>query len=94
MDAFLYIQQVRHAGLLDEATVQESNNFFDYYYDAIQKGLEEGEIKPYSVELIGESLYQDIVAVMNLINAQPEPAKREGYIQDGFEMFWNGIKKE
>ncbi|MGD9093441.1 MAG: TetR/AcrR family transcriptional regulator [Anaerolineales bacterium] len=94
MDAYLYIQQVRHTGMLDEATVQESNKFFDYYYHAIQKGLAEGAIKPYAVELIGETLYQDIVAVMNLINAHPGSEKQEQYIFGGYEMFWNGIKQE
>jgi AcrR family transcriptional regulator len=93
LDAFLYIQQVRHAGLLDKATVQESNKFFDYYYEVIQKGLAERAIKPYPVELIGEMLYQDVVAVMNLIKAQLDVEKRAAYIQAGFDIFWDGIRK-
>ncbi len=92
MDAYRYIQQVRDSGVLDEAVVQESAKFFDYYYDAIQKGLAEGRIQPYPIEVIGGILYQDIVAVMNLMDRQPDPAKREAYIQLGFEIFWKGIR--
>jgi hypothetical protein len=54
--------------------------------------LEEGLIKQYPFELVGGVLYQQIVAVMNLIVAQADSAKREGYIRMGFEIFWNGIK--
>ncbi|NPV77810.1 MAG: TetR/AcrR family transcriptional regulator [Anaerolineae bacterium] len=93
IEAFLYIQQIRDSGILAEAVVQESGKFFDYYYDAIQKGLAEGLIKPYPAELIGGILYQNIVAVMNLIRVQPDPNIQAQYIQQGFEIFWNGIKQ-
>ena len=92
LDAFLYVQQVRDTGLISETAVHESEHFFDYYYHAIQKGLAAGSIKPYPIELIGDILYQDIVAVMNLIRMQPDPAKQEEYLQNGFDIFWDGIK--
>lgn len=90
-EAYLYIQQVRDSGVVSEDVVRESNQYFDYYYHAIQKGLQEDILKPYPIELIGEMLYRCIVAVMNLINAQPDHAKREEYIQLGFDIFWDGI---
>jgi AcrR family transcriptional regulator len=93
MESYQYIQQVRDSGMISEAVVQESNQYFDFYYEAIQKGLAEPAIKPYPVELIGEMLYRDIVAIMNLIKAQPDNAKREEYIRSGFDIFWNGIKR-
>jgi AcrR family transcriptional regulator len=92
MDAYLYIQQVRDSGMISEAVVQESNQLFSYYYQAIQKGLAEGSIKAYPVELIGGILYQNVVAVMNLIRMQPDPAQQAAYSQQGFEIFWDGIK--
>lgn len=93
MEAYLYIQQIRDSGILSETVVQESGKFFDYYYNAIQKGLAEGLIKPYPPELIGGILYQNIIAVMNLIRAQPDPGIQARYIRQGFEIFWNGIKQ-
>jgi AcrR family transcriptional regulator len=93
-EAYKYIQQVRDSTLIGEVVVQESTKFFDFYYEAIQKGLKENSIKPYPIELIGEILYRDIVAVMNLISAQFNSEKQEEYIQFGFEIFWNGIKKD
>jgi len=94
MDAYQYIQQVRDAGVIDEAVVQESNKFFDYYYAAIQKGLAEGCLKPYPPELIGEFLYHDIAAMMHIIKALPDEAKRAEVIRLGFDIYWDGIQKE
>jgi len=91
-DAYQYIQQVRDSGLVTEDVVSESNQYFDYYYYAIKKGLVEGVIKTYPVELIGEMLYRDIVAMMNLINMHPDHVKHEEYFQLGFTIFWDGIK--
>ena len=93
MDAYLYIQQVRDSGMVSEAVAQETQKFFGYYFDAIQKGRKEGAIQPYSLELIGDFLYHDIVAVMNRIRAQSDPTRQEEAIQIGFEIFWNGVKK-
>jgi AcrR family transcriptional regulator len=92
MDAYRYVQQVRDTGLIADEIVQESNQYLMYYHEAIQKGLEAEAIKPYPVELIGETLYRSIVAVMNLVGVQPDTEKQEEYIQSGFEMFWDGIK--
>jgi AcrR family transcriptional regulator len=92
MDAYNYVQQVRDTGMVSEATVQESAKFFGYYYDAIQKGLKEGAIKRYPADVIGGFLYQDIVAVMNILLARSTPAKQEEIIQLGFDIFWDGIR--
>ena len=93
MDAYLYTQQIRDSGSISEEVVQETAKQLDYYFAAIQKGFAAGVIKPYPVELIGGILYQDIVAVMNLIRAEPDPAKQEEIIQAGFNIFWDGIKQ-
>ena len=93
-NAYRYVQQVRDSGMISDEVVQETNRYFGYFHEAIQKGFELGEIKPYPVELIGEFLYRDFVAVMNLCNLQPDLAKKEECIQSGFEIFWDGIKAE
>jgi len=72
--------------------LEESNQYLAYFFQVIQKGLAENAIKPYPLELIGEILYRDIVAVMNLIKLDPDPAKQDAYIQSGFQIFWDGIK--
>ncbi|MCJ7700961.1 MAG: hypothetical protein MUO62_05220, partial [Anaerolineales bacterium] len=92
MEAFQYLRQVRDSGLIAAEVVAESEQFFDYYFQAIQKGLAENAIQSYPLELIGSLLYQNIVAVMNLIGAQPDPVKQEQYIRSGFNIFWDGIK--
>jgi AcrR family transcriptional regulator len=91
-DAYEYVRQVRDTGIVDESIVQESGKSFVYFYDAIQKGVDEGALKPYPLEVIGAFLYQDIVAVMNLISMQPGLEKHEEIIQAGFDIFWDGIR--
>lgn len=91
-DAYQYIQQVRHSRMISEAATQESSTFFGYYYDAIQKGLEEGSIKTYPMGLIGDFMYQDIVAVVNYIQSQTSSGDQEEIIRQGFEIYWDGIR--
>ena len=93
MDAYRYLQQVRDTGMVSSAAVVESGKFFDYYYSAINKGLEQGAIKPYPINLIGDFLYHDIVAVMHIIRTQPDPEEQAKFIRMGFHIFWDGIKK-
>ncbi len=92
VDAYHYIQQVRNTGIVSESAVQESGKFYGYYYTAIQRGLAENSIKPYPLALIGEVIYQHIVAIMSFILTQPDPAEQERYIQMGCDIFWSGIK--
>jgi hypothetical protein len=92
MDLYEYNQQVRDSGLVSESIIQETGKLFSFYYETIQKGLEEGAIKPYPADLIGGFLYQDIAAVMNLLRSQSSPRKQQELIGIGFEIFWNGIR--
>jgi AcrR family transcriptional regulator len=92
-EAYQYVQQVRDSGLIGEEAVQASQTFLNYYFVAMEKGWDEGSIKPYPPELVGGVLYQNVVAVMNLLRSQPEADKAEMYIQAGFAIFWDGIKE-
>lgn len=94
LDAYLFNQQIRDSGLVSPSVVEESGKDLSFFYDVIGKGLAEESIMPYPPELIGGILYQDVVAVMNLIRQQPDPALRAEYIRMGFEIFWNGIRKQ
>jgi AcrR family transcriptional regulator len=94
MDAYQFSQQVRDSGMIPEEVVLETGKQFSFYYNAIQKGLAEGSLKPLPPELIGGFLYQDIVAVMNYTRTQANPIKIEQTIQQGFEIFWDGISKQ
>jgi AcrR family transcriptional regulator len=93
MDAYQYNQQVRDTALVTQAVVQESGQYLAYYFEAVQKGRKEGSIKPYPVEVTGGFLYQDIVAVMNILKAQPDTSRQEEIIQMGFDIFWDGIQR-
>lgn len=91
-DAYRYSQQIRDSGLITAEVTGKSGEYFSFYYDAIQKGLQEGVIKPYPIDLIGGFLYQGIVAVMNHLQLQPDTSIMHVSIQQGFEIFWDGVK--
>lgn len=91
-DAYQYLLQVRDTGLISPAASAESAAFFGYYYTAIQKGLAEEAIKPYPLGLIGDFLYQDIVAVLHYLGQMPGKGEREEVIRQGFDIFWDGIR--
>jgi AcrR family transcriptional regulator len=90
-DAFQYSRQIRNSGSVSEAVARETGKYFSFYYEAIQKGLAEGCIKPFPIDLIGSYLFQDIVAVMDYIRLQSDLGKQEEAIQQGFDLFWDGI---
>ena len=90
-DAYQYSQQIRDSGLISPQVAFESGKSFSFYYDAIRKGLEEGIIKSYPVDLIGGFLYQSIVAVMNHVRIQPDSESVTRAILQGFDLFWDGI---
>jgi AcrR family transcriptional regulator len=91
VDAYQFSQQIRDSGFVSDAVTQETSKYFRFYYETIQKGLEQGCIKPYPVDLIGSFLYEDIVAVMNYLRLQAGPGKQGEIIRQGFELFWDGI---
>ncbi|MBN1372761.1 MAG: TetR/AcrR family transcriptional regulator [Anaerolineaceae bacterium] len=89
--AYRYILQVRDSGMISTEVVKETGLLFNFYYAAIQKGLQEKVIHPYPVDLIGGFLYQNIVAITNYIQMQPDPVRRQEALEMGFDIFWNGI---
>lgn len=91
-DAFQFTQQIRESSLITKETTRETAKLFVFYYTAIQKGLDEGCIKPYPADLIGSFLYQDIVAILNYMRMLPDPNQQEEAIQKGFDLFWDGIQ--
>ncbi len=93
MDLYEFNQQIRDTNLVEASIVQETGKLFGYYYEAIQRGLEEELIKPYPIDLIGGFLYQDLVATMNLLRTQSNRRKQEELIGLGFSIFWDGIRK-
>jgi AcrR family transcriptional regulator len=92
LDAYRYIQQVHDSGIITPSVVAQSAHYFGYYYVTIQRGLAEERIKSYPIDLIGGFLYQDIVAVMNVLMAMEDAAARDEVIQNGFRIFWDGIR--
>lgn len=94
LEAYQFQQQVRNTGMVTEPVLMETASYFSFYYEAIQKGLQEGSIKPYRVDLIGGFLYQGIAALMGLIMLEQDSDIYGKLIEQGFEIFWNGIKTE
>lgn len=93
LEAYAYVQQVREARIVSEDVAQATGQFLEYFPAAYHKGLQSGTIKPYPLELVGEVFYCDIVAVMNILRRQPERERRDEMIRNGFDIFWDGIRR-
>lgn len=91
--AYLFQQQIRDTPLVSQSALEESNRFLDYFFDAIQKALSEGCISNEVVDLVGQFLYQDIVAVMSRTQLESDKKKINVLVDLGFEIFWKGITK-
>ena len=91
MDAYRFAQQVRDSSLIEEAVVVETGTYFSFYYETIRRGLEEGSIKPYPIDMIGGFLFQEIVAMTEYIRQEADATAREISIEQGFDLFWDGI---
>ncbi len=92
--AFAYAQQTRDPGILSPQVVLQTAREFDFYYLAIQQGLMQGLLKPYPADLMGAFLYQSLVAVMSYICRLPQGEPVEPLIQQGFALFWDGIRQQ
>ncbi len=90
--AFAFSRHTREPGIIPEKVILETGKFFSFYYEAIRKGLSEGNIKNLPVDLIGSFLYQQIVALMNYIQRMDDPFQQDTVIRQGFNIFWDGIR--
>ncbi|NMB54433.1 MAG: TetR/AcrR family transcriptional regulator [Leptolinea sp.] len=91
-EAYAYTQQIRDSVYITEETTRKTGETFLFYYEAVQKGLEQNLLKPFPADLIGGFLFQDIVAVMNYLRTKTDPRLVDETIQQGFEIFWDGIR--
>jgi AcrR family transcriptional regulator len=92
--AFSYAQQTRDPGVLSPQVVLQTAREFDFYYIAIEQGMQQGLLKPYPADLMGAFLYQSLVAVMSYICRLPQGEPVEPLIQQGFALFWDGIRQQ
>lgn len=88
---FTFTQEVRHANLVGQEVMRKTGELFSFYYTNIARGQQEGLIQPYSADLIGTFLFQDITAGTMAALAAEDEKSREEIIRIGFEIFWNGI---
>jgi hypothetical protein len=73
--------------------IEETGQHLSYYFDAIRQGLEEDCFKALDPSLIGEILYQDIVAVVEHVRRAGQ-GNEQTVIAQGFEVFWDGVRKQ
>lgn len=64
-----------------------------FLHDLVKEGIENGDIRDYSAELVIAMFYQSSRTVVNLI-LDSEPLDKEKVIEDGFQVIWEGLKKK
>lgn len=91
-DASKITQLVQVAGVVPLEIVLETARSFSFYYETINRALLQAEIKPLPVELVGGFLYQGIAASVNHIQNKGGLANAADAIQQGFDIFWDGVR--
>ena len=64
-----------------------------FLHDLVKEGIENGDIRDYSAELVIAMFYQSSRTVVNLI-LDSEPLDKEKVIDDGFQVIWEGLAKK
>ncbi|OPY17792.1 MAG: transcriptional regulator BetI [Methanomethylovorans sp. PtaU1.Bin073] len=64
-----------------------------FLHDLVKEGIENGDIRDYSAELVIAMFYQSSRTVVNLI-LDSEPLDKEKVIEDGFQVIWEGLAKK
>jgi AcrR family transcriptional regulator len=64
-----------------------------FLHDLVKEGIENGDIRDYSAELVIAMFYQSSRTVVNLI-LDSEPLDKEKVIEDGFQVIWKGLAKK
>jgi len=64
-----------------------------FLHDLVKEGIENGDIRDYSAELVIAMFYQSSRTVVNLI-LDSEPLDKEKVIEDGFQVIWEGLVKK
>jgi AcrR family transcriptional regulator len=91
---FLFVGQFCSSPYITKFTREEVMKEYIFLHNFINEGIKSGEIKDYSPELIIAMFYQGSRAVVNLILDSNMSSETDKFIEKGFQIIWNGLRRD
>jgi AcrR family transcriptional regulator len=90
-EKFLFVGQFCSSPYITKFTREEVMKEYVFLHDLVNEGIKTGEIRDFSAELIIAMFYQASRTVVNLILDSDSSQDENKFIDDGFQVIWNGL---
>ncbi len=92
-EEFLFVGQFCSSPYITKFTREEVMKEYVFLHDLVNEGIKTGEIRDFSEELVIAMFYHASRAVVNLILDSDSSIDKNKFIEDGFQIIWNGLAK-
>jgi AcrR family transcriptional regulator len=92
-EEFLFVGQFCSSPYITKFTREEVMKEYVFLHDFVNEGIKTGVIRDFSSELTIAMFYQASRTVVNLILDSDLSQDKNKFIEDGFQIIWNGLVK-
>jgi AcrR family transcriptional regulator len=92
-EEFHFVGQFCSSPYITKYTREEVMKEYVFLHDLVNEGIKTGVIKDFSAELTISMFYQASRTVVNLILDSDSSQDKNKFIEDGFQIIWNGLAK-
>ena len=93
-EEFLFVGQFCYSPYITKFTQEEVMKEYVFLHDLVNEGTKTGEIRDFSEELVIAMFYHSSRTVVNLILDSDSSQDKNKFIEDGFQIIWNGLAKK
>lgn len=90
---FLFVGQFCNSPYISNFTREEVMKEYVFLHSLVEEGLKEGYIKELPSQLVIAMFYQNSRTLVEVISACGPSCNENKFIDDGFEIVWNGLSK-
>jgi AcrR family transcriptional regulator len=93
-EEFLFVGQFCSSPYITKFTQEEVMKEYIFLHELVNEGIETGEIRAFSSELVIAMFYHASRTVVNLILDSDSSQDENKFIEDGFQIIWKGLAKD
>ena len=90
-EEFLFVGQFCSSPYITKFTREEVMKEYVFLHDLVNQGIKTGVIRDFSAELTIAMFYQTSRVVVNLILDSDSSQNKNKFIEDGFQIIWEGL---
>ena len=90
-EEFLFVGQFCSSPYITKFTREEVMKEYVFLHDLVNQGIKTGVIRDFSAELTIAMFYQASRVVVNLILDSDSSQNKNKFIEDGFQIIWEGL---